>query len=345
MSEKDTVSLLPESRRNEWDAYIDNNDLAIAWQRHEWHEILKKHHGHDYFPLVSTQNDKICGVFPLYKMHSKQHRLQFLSVPFAVAGGIVADSPEIERRLLGGALALAKEQGVSSITLKQYKHKVEGDLFTDDNFHNRELSINKGLDLLWGEIAAENRTMVSLAKEADLTLEFPSRDIDDFYRILFSYSHGQGIPCVSKRWIADLVHSSMYSCALVRQKGRAVAGTMVKCFKKTVSLPFTALERENPANHQAAFWLYWELISIHAAKGYEIFHSGRIPKNESVPDFRLGWNGTKHAYFYQYYPNVSRATEFSQKRGIKRRLFSKLWRFLPRPAAVLLSPYIIRKFP
>jgi hypothetical protein len=345
MNEEIKVNLLSDSLSGQWDAYIDKNDLAIAWQRSEWHEILKKHHGHDYFPLVASRKNEICGIFPLYKLNNKAFRSRLISVPFAVAGGIVADSAEIEEKLLEGALALAKEKGTASLVLKQYKHKIDADLFTDDNFYNRELSINMGVDRLWAGLADVNKSMISSANESGLTLEFPSRNIDDFYRVLFSYNHRQGIPCVSKQWIMDLVESSMYSCALVRQGGRVVAGTLVKCFKQTVSLPFTALARADKVHHQTAYWLYWQLISAHAKLGYEIFHSGRIPNNESVPDFRLGWNGTKYPYFYQYHPNVARATEFSQKRGIKRRLFSRVWRFLPKPAASFFSPYIIRKFP
>jgi hypothetical protein len=187
--------------------------------------------------------------------------------------------------------------------------------------------------------------MITAANERGLSLEFPSPRIDEFYPVLFSYTHRQGIPCVSKRWIEDLVLSGMYQCALVRLSGRTMAGTLVKSFKKTASFPFTAFRAEDLAHQQAAYWLYWELIKLFAEKGYEIFHSGRIPADEAVPDYRRGWNGTKFPYFYQYYPNTTGRTESSRKRGLKRRLFTRAWRLLPKPAAILLSPRLIRNFP
>jgi hypothetical protein len=340
-----TTEILDADRRRQWDAYVDNNEIAIAWQRWEWHDILQKHYPHDFFPMAALRDNKICGVFPLYRLHEKTHRDSLISIPFAVAGGIVSDSSEIEKILLENAMQLAKNEHIGSIVLKQYKHRVEGDLRTDDTFFNRELSLSEGLDNAWDNLAPENRSMITSAKNEGLTLEYPSNNINGFYSILLAYNHRQGVPCVSKKWVEDLIASGMYSLALVMKKNRPVAGTMIKIFKKTVSFPFTALPANSEISLKAVYWLYWELISFFAKKGYEIIHSGRIPADESVPVFRLGWGGKKFQYFYQYYPNISRATESSVKRGLKRRIFSKCWRFLPKIIAMKLGPGIVRRFP
>jgi hypothetical protein len=340
-----TTAIIEENRRAEWDAYIDKNDLSIAWQRWEWHDILKRHYPHDLFPVAAFSGKQICGILPLYRLHDKGTGCSFISVPFAVAGGIVSDSADIEKTLLEYAVSLAHERNIGSIILKQYKHKVAGDLRTDDTFFNRELSLLNGIQSVWNNLDPLNRAMISKAENDGFSLEYPSTSIYQFYRILLAHHHRKGIPCVSKKWIEDLITSSMYSLALVRVNGRPIAGTMVKTFKKTVSFPFTALGKENKLSQRAVYWLYWEMISLYAQKGFEIIHSGRIPADESVPKFRLGWGGEKNTYFYQYYPNIARATESTIKRGLKRRIAGKLWRLLPKPIAAALGPKIVRKFP
>jgi hypothetical protein len=340
-----TLEVINETRRDEWDAYLDKNDLSIAWQRYEWHDILKKHYSHDFFPLAALRDNRICGVFPLYKLHDKAARNRLISVPFAVAGGIVSDSLEIEKTLLEYAVTLSKEQHADSIVLKQYKHKVSGDLRSDDTFFNRELSLLGGLDGVWNQLDPENRAMISKAKNDGLTLEYPSTNFDIFYKILLSHHHRQGIPCESKKWVEDLITSSMYTMALVFCKGQAVTGTMVKTFKKTVSFPFTALDKNNALSKRAVYRLYWELISLYSQKGYEIIHSGRIPGDESAPAFRLGWGGEKFPYFYQYFPRTQTTTEVKRKRGLKRRMFSIFWRLLPKKITSFIGPKIVRKFP
>jgi hypothetical protein len=345
MKKSISTAIIDENRRAEWDAYIDKNDLSIAWQRYEWHDILKRHYPHDFLPMAAFLDKQICGIFPLYRLHDKGTGNSFISIPFAVAGGIVSDSPDIEKALLEYAVSLAHERNIGSIILKQYKHKVAGDLRTDDTFFNRELSLVDGLKNVWNNLDPLNRAMISKAENDGFSLEYPSTAIDQFYKILLAHHHRLGIPCVSKKWIEDLITSTMYSLALVRVNGKAVAGTMVKTFKKTVSFPFTSLRESNELSLRAVYWLYWELITHFSNKGFEIIHSGRIPHDESVPKFRLGWGGEKHTYYYQYFPNRPGATESSIKRGFKRRLASGLWRLLPRPVAAALGPRIVRKFP
>lgn len=337
------VCLADSSLRIEWDTYIEKNELSIAWQRWEWHEILSRHYEHDFFPVVALKADKICGLMPLYRLAGSR---QFISVPYAVAGGIISDSIDIEIALSTYAIQLAQQQKVDSIVLKQYKHKVEGDFRVDNSYFNQELAISTDIELLWNNLDHINREMIKNAQNLNLILDYPSDDIKSFYKLLLKYQHHQGIPCVHYEWIEDLVKSSMYTCALVKYKGSVVAGTLVKSFKKTVSFPFTSTIRANDLCDEASYWLYWELIKYFSQKGYEIMHSGRIPANEDVPKFRLGWGGKKYTYYYQYYPNISFGrTEFSQKRGHKRKLFTTLWRILPIPIVAKIGPRIVKKFP
>ena len=69
--------------------------------------------------------------------------------------------------------------------------------------------------------------MITSAKNEGFRLEFPSKKIGDFYSLLLAHHHRQGIPCVSKKWVEDLVSSSMYELALVYCINRLVAGTML----------------------------------------------------------------------------------------------------------------------
>jgi hypothetical protein len=80
-------------------------------------------------------------------------------------------------------------------------------------------------------------------------------------------------------------------------------------------------------------------------KGFDIFHSGRIPKNDATDEYRLGWGGVKHPYFYQYYPNRNIRTEYETKRGRKREILEKCWRHLPTSVAGAVGPLVVSQFP
>jgi hypothetical protein len=327
-----------------WNAFVERIPHSIAWQRWEWSDLVRAHFGCEFIPLACFEGESLRGVLPLYRLRGRGGKTRLMSVPYAVAGGILADGDEAATALLAEAIRLSREEGGAGITLKQYKVRVPGDLKTDEGYYNRELSLTAGPEALWRELDAVNRERIGRTEGAGLVLEHPSSDLDAFYRILSRHQHRSGIPCVSREWIADLVRLGMYQPALLRKDGRAVAGTLVKSFKRTVSFPFTCVLEPGPGGELAAYRLYWELIRSFSRAGWEICHSGRLPLQGDAEPYRLGWGGTAHPYFYQYHPNTVSQTE-SAKRGGKRRYFQMAWRLLPRPLATLLGPRIARMFP
>ena len=339
------TEVVDESFRDKWNLYLRNQPYSIAWHSWDWHHVVIKQFPHQFFPLAALRADSIIGVFPLYRLDYGKHRNALISVPFAVAGGIVADTPEIENLLLKESINLSKTIGTEKIVMKQYKRRIEGDLRTDDTYFNRELSLKAGPDTLWNNLNDKNRELIRLAQKDNLTLQFPCNDLALFYKLVFRHHHRMGIPCVSKKYVSDLVDSKMYSTAVIYSNSKPLAATMVKEYKKSISFPFSAQYYDNDQCKRALYKLYWDLIKNYCDKGFEIFHSGRMPANEDVPEYRLGWGGEQHNYYYQYYPNTTLATESSKKRGWKRTLFTNAWKSLPGFIANSVSPFVIKNFP
>jgi hypothetical protein len=339
------TEIINSNRRNDWEQFIRENPHSIAWQSYDWSILLKKHYPMEFYPVAAYDGGKIRGILPLYRVKTSSRRNILMSVPYAVAGGIVADNKEAASALLNFAVDMSKKLSPCTITLKQYKVKMNGNLTTDDNYYNRELDMTEDINGIWDRIAETNRQYIEDAEKYNPGLEHPSVEVNIFFRLLLSHNHHRGIPCVSKKWIEDLITFGMYSIALMRHNNTVVAGTMIKEFKDTVSFPFTCIPDMSVKSRMFAYSLYWNLINKFAADGKRIFHSGRIPVTDEADDYRLGWGGTKHSYYYQYYPDNMTITEFSRKRGWKRDLFEKLWRRVPEPVAGALGPSIVKKFP
>jgi len=137
----------------------------------------------------------------------------------------------------------------------------------------------------------------------------------------------------------------MYSISLLRINHSIVAGTMVKEFKNTISLPFSCTKGKDEGSSIFVFNLYWKLIVLFASQGKQIFHSGRMLKTDQTDDYRLGWGGEKYSYYYQYYPQSVIQTEFSKRRGKKRKILETCWKKLPSGIAEILGPQIVKHFP
>ncbi len=331
--------------KERWNEYIEQSQYAIAWQAYDWAEVLSEHYKYDFLPHAAFEGSKLIGVLPLYYGSANGKRPALLSVPFAVAGGIVADNEEARVALLEVAISISKERGNLPLTLKQYKIRIPGDLKTDENYFNKELALTSDLDSLCKEIDPKNLRLAEKALSMGLQVEHPSNDIDSFYNILLRHHASQGVPCNNIDWIRSLIEFKMYSIAVAKIDGRVVAATMTKAFKKTVSFPFSCVLPNSDEGDIGIYGLYWELISQFASEGFEIFHSGRIPKTQEAIDFRLGWGGRPHPYFYQYYPNTGGSTESTKKRGWKRNLVSAVWKRMPLTVAKRIGPIVVKRFP
>ncbi len=331
--------------RQIWDNFVMQEPNAIAWHLFEWSDLVEKHFGTRFFPIAAEDNSGVAGILRLYFTKPLIGKARMISVPHAVAGGILSDSNPAVRALLQKAVELSDDLGAVGITLKQYKIRIEADLSLDDNYYNKELSLEGGPENVWNRISENNREMVLKIESHNLRFEHPAEELGDFYRSLLKHHRRKGIPCVSKAWISDLIDLGMYSTAVVKRDGRIVAGTMVKTFKDTVSLPFTFVLGEDLSDHLPAYQLYWDLIKKYSSDGFRIYHSGRIPASDEVDRYRLGWGGKLYNYYYQYYPRRNQVTEFSRKRSWKRELFSSLWRIMPSRISSILGPTIIKQFP
>ena len=339
-----TVRIVDSQEREAWNSYIEHSQYAIAWQVFEWSDVISRHFVYKYIPLAAYDGDKIVGILPLYR-GSSGSREGLVSVPFAVAGGIVADNSEAQKALLDKAVELSREYGDLPITLKQYKIRVAGDLKTDENYFNRELSLTSDSSALERQIDPGNLEKAHTAFRSGIEVDYPSKDISAFYKLLLRHNRAQGVPCSSEAWIRTLIDFGMYTIALAKKGSNVLAGTMIKKFKDTVSFPFSCIVPGNNEAQTAVYGLYWNLILRFADEGIHIFHSGRIPRTQETVDFRLGWGGTEYPYFYQYFPNTGGTTEYQNRRGLKRRMVSMVWKHLPLAVIRRISPPIIRRFP
>jgi hypothetical protein len=339
------VVVVKKQNQIDWDRFVQESPGVIAWHSYRWADVLAQHYGTEFYPLAVYDGAGICGILPLYRIKTLRSGEALISIPHFVAGGIVAEQEDVRRALLDKAIEMGKQLKIRQLAFRQYKLKLTGPLSTDENYYNRELELSPDLDRVWQCISHANREKILESQAFNLELEYPSVDTASFFRLLLHDQHAAGVPCVGKSWVTGLFNTGSYEIALLRLKGELVAGTMVKKFRDTVSLPFSCLRDQSDRTVLFAYNLYWQLISKLATHGIRICHSGRIPITDAAFSYRLGWGGTKYSYYYQYYGYGEKQTEFSTKRGARRQLVESVWRKVPVSVARVLGPAVVKQFP
>jgi hypothetical protein len=339
------VDIIDEAKQADWDRFVDTNPNVIAWHSFYYSHVLRSMYGLTFYPMAAYDGGAVCGILPLYLSETRRRGRLLMSVPYFVAGGIVAVNEEAEQRLLKRAIELAREVKAAHVVLRQYRKKIQGDLVTDDGYYNRELSLTANLDDVAGQISQVNKAKIEEAKGHGAVLEYPSQELGTYYDFLLRDQHALGIPCVSKKWVELLLGTKTYKIALLKSKGTIVAATLAKTFKDTISFPLTCLAAHDERGELFAYDLYWKLITRVAREGIRICHSGRIPRGDAVPAYRLGWGGAVNNYYYQS-PGVEGTTAHSPNtRGTKRSFFESVWRRTPVGLARALGPVIVTQFP
>src|SRR2546423_1288683 len=116
------IITIPPSDLARWERYVEVCPRTVAWQSYHWSEALRRNYDIEFMPLAAEEDGVIRGILPLYQMRGPKAPTRLFSVPFAVAGGMTADSPAAQQALLAEAIAIAKTKQSSGITFKQYRY-------------------------------------------------------------------------------------------------------------------------------------------------------------------------------------------------------------------------------
>src|SRR3989339_1377588 len=112
------VEIINDNKKNEWEEYLLNNPFSVAWQSYDWSAVLNRHYNVTFYPLVSYEGSKIKGILPLYYFKNFFSKGKLISVPFAVAGGVLADDDYSGNLLLMKAIDISRGYNLSSIIFK-----------------------------------------------------------------------------------------------------------------------------------------------------------------------------------------------------------------------------------
>jgi hypothetical protein len=120
----------------QWDEYVRNHAHTSPFHAFGWGNAIRKAYGHATYNLMllaggagpdSAPPDagparrsatRVAGVLPVVHLTHALFGNCLVSMPFADAGGILADCPEGEARLLAEAVRLGHQTGAASIELR-----------------------------------------------------------------------------------------------------------------------------------------------------------------------------------------------------------------------------------
>lgn len=340
------VRLADGSDSQRWDDYVRRHTTASPYHLSAWGSAIESAYGHRRIDLIAETQGRVSGVLPATEIIQPFRKGSYFSLPFCDVGGCISDSQEINDRLTQALIDLAKENGRSSVEIRE-RHQETAPIEPGfDGKVSMLLDLPESSDELFGSFKAKLRSQVRKAEKNGLTFRTGrgTEDIDLFYRVMARNMRDLGSPvhsrswfdCIRKRYGEDMVIGLVH-------KGDVPVGAGILVFAEHIAaIPWASTIAEY--NRLAPnMLLYWNLLKFATDRGCRVFDFGRSSYGEGTYRFKKQWGAEPVPLSWTSYDSEGTVQENAAGGQRLRGVAESLWRLLPVRLTTVIGPSI-RKF-
>ncbi len=338
-----------------WDEFVLAHPAGTFFHQWKWREVIASAFGYEPYYLLAEEGGKPAGVLPLFLVRSLLFGRSLVAIPWAVYGGVVARTKEVETLLVQKAMAIANDlqakylelrgnpylqqelttTGSSGIAIKQKDLYVT---FMSEIDPSDEVNLNR--------IPRKQRRMVRQGEKHGLKAVIDNQRLREFYQVYAASVRNLGTPVFGYPYFETLVKNFGDACKvfLVEYGEKVVAAVMVFFYKDQV-MPYYGGALKEYLNVAPNDFMYWEVLRYGAAHGYKIFDFRRSKEGTGPYHFKRHWGFEPRPLPYIYYPIKSREIPDTSPLNPKLQWAIRIWRSLPLKLTMALGPRIIRHIP
>jgi len=343
------VMELAEQDGKSWQEYVHHSPQATFYHALGWRDVIKRAFGHRPWYLIARQGAEICGVLPLVEMQSALFGHFLVSLPFLNYGGILAETPEVERLLAEAAIELARRQGASHIELRQafpLSEPLDGWTLRR---HKAALTVPLAADPKppWEALSSRLRGKVRKAEKNGATFTVAGKeDLAAFYSVYALNMRDLGTPVYARAFFEGILGCGE-QCAeilLVRRAGRPAAGAIAVHQGGRIEMPWICQDYSQSGFNVNEF-LYWKAIEWACEQGVARLDLGRSTIDAGTYRFKLQWNPDVQTLHWYYWTRPGVPLPQLNPDNPKYAIAARIWKKLPLGVANRLGPWIVRNIP
>ena len=329
-----------ESER--WDAFVADCAGATFFHKAGWQTIVTEVFGHKSYFLYAERNGVIEGVLPLGHVKSLLFGNALVSLPFAVYGGVAANSTAAADALEAEAQRIARQLGVDHLELRNLQPR-HPEWPTQDLYvsFRKQLDADPEVNML--AIPRKQRAMVRKGIKNGLRSEIDTT-VDRFFALYADNVHRHGTPAMPKRYFQKLLQVFGKDCEVltaVDESGRPLSSVLSFYFRDEV-LPYYAGDDLSARELAGNDFKYWELMRRACERGIKVFDYGRSKQGTGSYSFKKNWGFEPQPLFYEYCLYKRESIPQNNPNNAKYKLLIETWRRMPIGLANWLGPFIVR---
>jgi len=310
------IRQLQDTEDKYWDEYVLNHPEGLPYHLSAWKNAVKRAYGFNSYYLVAAEKQgdrKIIGVFPLIYHKILFVKTEFISLPFCDAGGLLADSEDIERELIEKAFSIAEKKQIQNFTVRSTKSLsgVDSNNTLNNNKVRMILNLPKSPEELMASFKSKLRSQVKKTSRDGLTANVGSLELlDDFYSIFSENMRDLGSPVHSRKWFEYILKEyDEYARLIVvcLEDNTPAAGGILLLHPNQISVPWaSSLRKFNRFNPNML--LYWTFLKLSIEVGSPQFDFGRSTPGEGTYRFKKQWGSNDSSLHWAEYNKFAIST-------------------------------------
>jgi len=330
----------------EWDQFVHAHPQGTPFHLIAWKKTIEESYRYRPIYLQARDNRGIRGVLPLFLVQNPFMGKVLISSPFAVYGGILADTDRARVALYKHAKDLGAELGVQYIELRNaFPEQCVGEpnvsryvTFTQDLVPEETALLES--------LPKKTRNTVRKALKTPFSVRYGVRDPQRFDAIHSRNMRRLGTPCFPRRYFERLLANfgGMADIREVWLENQLTAASLNFFYNGQMHTYHAAADTRFNALAPNTF-MYYDHLRWAGQNGFRQFDFGRSKRGTGPFDFKRHWNTTMRELPYELLlvnrkdlPNFSPANP-------RFNLAIRIWQNIPLPVTRLLGPGLIRLFP
>jgi FemAB-related protein (PEP-CTERM system-associated) len=335
-----------ESDREAWDAFVTGHPHGSPFHLTAWKTSIEQTFGYKPMYLVAADGDLIRGVLPLFLVKNWLMGKVLISTPFAVYGGILADSDEARQALAAQARDLGEQLQVKHVELRNAWEEQTTGLPRLNRYVTFVQDIGPDEAAILESIPRKTRAAVRKSLKSNLSTHRELSNPETFEDLYSSNLRKLGTPCFPRRHFQALLENfrGMTDIREVKLDGKSVAAVLSFYFRDQV-LPYYGASDPRFNAVQPNNFMYFDLMRWGGQNGYHVFDFGRSKRVKGSYDFKAHWGMVERELPYEVMlierkelPNFTPVNPLF-------RLPILCWQRLPLAVTRALGPWLVKFVP
>jgi FemAB-related protein (PEP-CTERM system-associated) len=344
-SRRVTVRTLAEGDAPQWDEFVQEHPAGSPFHLQAWRRTIEESFGYHPMYLLAEEGDKIRGVLPLFYVKNVLVKSALISSPFAVYGGILADSREAALALRNAAEKLGRDLGVQHIEFRNaHLEQCVGES-NISGYVNFVQQIGPDTEAILEAIPRKTRAMVRKALKLGFKARV-TRDLDAFEALYSKNLRRLGTPSFPHKYFGSLL-KHFGSSVFIHEfelDGQVVSAVLTFCFRDQI-LPYYGASDLKFNSSAPNNFMYFNLMQWGGLNGYRVYDFGRSRRHSGSYEFKAHWGMVERTLPYEMVlvrrknlPNFSPANP-------KYQLAMRIWQKLPLAVTRAVGPSLLKLVP